>query len=216
MADGPTDAITLTQPWAILSVAPVVDLHMQRMVGQAHRPPALYSMRAGQPPKIHETRQYRLGNPLPRRMAIHAGQGAAGLRWTICQPRQLFTEQGRDVHASTFVEPYRTALEAVGYSFLDPWQMHYEEMRRLLHPTLKTLPLGRIVGVVTIANVIRTDSKMWAHAMDYALGNWESGRHAWTMLEPACLSQSIVARGYQSIWKLTAEQLAELCAQGVR
>lgn len=197
----PLDALTLTQPWATLSVARF--LSAEKI--PADRSPKL----VGCPPKVHETRGYRISN-LPRRIAIHAGKGDAQLRSGVVlslhdQPPVL-------------IETYASTLRDCGYSGSDPWGTRS-------HPkdnNLMRLPLGAIVGLVTITECSPTMASVNKLAegltdeLDIMLGNWGPGRFAWRMEDAWLLPEPIACRGFQSVWKVGTDLLPKIHAMGGR
>lgn len=191
-------ALTLTEPWSTLCLAPLKFNHPAQSPEEYD---LFVGINPGQPLKLHETRGYRLSGT-PRRIVIHAGQGAGGMRDATCD------------HFGRFTAPYARALEVTGYSSYDPWQLKYEELRRKNQPTLKSLALGCIIGLVTVTRMVSTGVGSPAHAIDRALGNWAPGRWAWQLTEPWMLEKPFHARGYQSVWKVMDHQAALIREQG--
>lgn len=207
MTLSPLDALTLTQPWATLSVA--------RFLGAekipADRSPKLVLC----PPKVHETRGYRISN-LPRRIAIHAGKGDAQLRSAL-----VLTHYTKP---SVLIEPYASTLRDCGYSGSDPWG-DVSRTQTVFAPKDQgrlRLPLGAIVGLVTITECSPTMASVNKLAegltdeLDIMLGNWGPGRFAWRMEDAWLLPEPIACRGFQSIWKVGTDLLPKIHAMGGR
>lgn len=165
------NALTLTQPWASLSV--------------------MCSPRLGHPFKEHETRAGTVHPPrvLPVQLAIHAGKN-------LPKGLEHIVEEG------WLVEPYREFVEALGFHARDPWRKE-----RGVSSAIE-LPLGAVVGVVTITHIYKTESirRAWYAGEfpdeDYVLGDYSDGRGAWKMENAIALTTPIVTRGYQGIWQL--------------
>lgn len=188
--------LTLTAPWSILCVAPVLDLAPLRVVALDR------DVVLGEPLKKHETRGYRLTGT-PRPLLIHTGKGDAGMR-------DVITKLGGGVRR--FVDPFASALRACGYSDLDPWQVHYEE--KVLSKEWgsgQVIKLGCVTGLVKVSHIISTTDAMFpssqfsqgpAHSADHALGNWGPRRFAWRMTEPWLAPRPFHVRGMQSVWQV--------------
>jgi hypothetical protein len=197
-------ALTLTQPWATLSVAPLL------VTARG----ADYCVASGRPPKRHETRGWKVGQAqLPLRIAIHAGKGDAGLRGG------LVDSCGR------FVDRYAWPLHACGYETIDPWARAkgkvVPDLLNAARPrgSVKPVPLGAIVGVVTVRAIVRTSD--WrsliideeTDLLDQRLGDWSPGRWAWRMENAIALEEPIPCRGYQQLWELPADVAAAVSLQ---
>lgn len=212
----PLSALTLTQPWATLSVVPI---DIARASNRAQFP-AIWDMAAarpqellGKPSKVHETRGYRLNLAAgPRRIAIHAGKGDASMRGWLTAPDPKGKKDCR-----VLAEPFRSVVRACWYSGSDPWgRIHAAE-----DIGMSLLPLGAIIGLVTVTRCVATMMQA-SHlalnatdALDMSLGNWEAGRWAWQMTDVTLLPEPVKCRGYQTVWSVPDDVRAAIADQGV-
>lgn len=74
------------------------------------------------------------------------------------------------------------------------------------------LPLGAFVGVVEVVACKPTYGGIHESGAEWALGDWSPGRFAWDCQNARRLERPIPARGYQRIWNITDEQLAQIIA----
>jgi hypothetical protein len=234
------DAITLTEPWAILMIARRLDI--------------------GIPPKRIESRNWPPNNPMDRgtaregvrgrRLGLHAGKGIdSKLRKAIS-------------NGVVFHRVYAQALIACGYSPLDPWDKRYAErleianrepdmiaMRALTGlkdppSTLKPIPLGQMIGIITLDRVLRGreveamerseqplfgveaegprnpwqfgDYQRPIDSLEIALGFYdetEERRYGWVTRDSVELPEPITTRGYQKLWRIPPDVLATMQAE---
>lgn len=197
MNDIPTlPALTLTAPWATFCV--------QKPLGST-------LLRNPLPFKRHETRSWPIKARLPLRLAIHQGKGAAGMR------DSLIVRDKEDPRYNTFRDPYYSLLKELHYSVIDPWMASPEGKNNL--------PLGAIVGVVTVTGCERTETILAAHFKqgsespftreDFELGNYQPERFAWAFEDAQALPVPIVTRGFQGIWTVPPAIVADMMLQGV-
>lgn len=77
-----------------------------------------------------------------------------------------------------------------------------------------SLPLGAIVGIGHLKEIITTEEWLKSYGPDsadfreveYHFGNYEPGRFAWLFDWQVELSEPVRCRGFQQIWELTPEQ----------
>jgi hypothetical protein len=147
----------------------------------------------GEPAKTWETRGFRPRHPLPIPVAIHATK-----TWNL------------DLQALTGRPPFHDALTRAGFYPGDA-----RPFRRLqdgrsapiatLPHGLRPLPLGAVIGVGTIVEVVRTeDAADWLdgdpwRAQEMALGNWSPGRYAWRLERATMLPEPIPLKGRQDV-----------------
>lgn len=193
-------AITLSQPWATLMIA---------------RP------ENGKPQKRIESRGWSpsvAGITVVSgvRLAMHSGKNIArAMRWSISD----------GIH---FREPYRSALEAVGYSPRDPWDRSYAmkvftDRTDTSYPRL--LPLGAVIGVIELSHIMRgTQVRAMLQRgdisqLEYDLGFYDEtheARYAWVTSDSWQLNHAIYTRGYQKLWQVPPEVQQAMGESGVR
>lgn len=182
-----TRALTLTQPWAMLCVAARLD--------------------TGRVAKQIESRSWRLtpetiGGGLT--VAIHAAVGInRHVRHAISRDTFRLKPQ------------YADPLVACGYSNLDPWHKKYaanvDTWNETTGGALKPLPLGAVVGVVTVMRCVPAHVVRGRHRMreisneEFALGHYDETdgrRFGWYLSNPRQLATPIPCKGAQQLWTL--------------
>lgn len=158
----------------------------------------------GEPPKRHETRHWAPRNSLPFCIAVHASK--------------KFDKENREPFTS---EPYRRILKRCGYYPGDP----REFVRRGIRPPggLKPVPLGAIVGLATVVEVVPTGIDTGfgmtgrftgADADDHALGSYGPNRYAWRCADAIPLPEPIAHTGRQdALYPLDRPTRDEIDAQ---
>lgn len=106
--------------------------------------------------------------------------------------------------AGFFWEPYASLVERIGYSPQDPWH-RWSGARS----PVGRVPLGVIVGVVTLYRVAAADDRA-RHICDtlpafraktaLELGDYSVGRFAWVFTAQHALDEPIPCKGRQGIW----------------
>ena len=69
-------------------------------------------------------------------------------------------------------------------------------------PALDNLPLGAVLGTVTILGCLAIDLELMDQLseQELAFGWYEPGRYAWLLAEPLLLADPIPAKGRQGLW----------------
>lgn len=138
------DALTLTQPWATLMIArrsdtgiPSKRIESRNWAPTAATALALYGNANGD--GAAEVRGRRLG--------LHAAKAI---------DKKI---RKRISNGLMFEPPYAAALVACGYSPYDPWmkdyQTHVDEAPLFRDVKMKPLPLGAMLGIITLDRVMR-------------------------------------------------------------
>lgn len=81
------------------------------------------------------------------------------------------------------------------------------------------LPLGAVVAVVELVDVVPTDHPTLQHTLtadEAAFGDYAEGRHAWLLRYPRRLVDPIPARGFQHLWNASDELAAAVRAEIAR
>lgn len=157
--------LSLWQPWATLMVT---------------KDPA----HGGRPSKGIETRGWRIQQPLPIRIAIHATKG-----WN------------RASAAALDRLPFARALERCGYYPHDPRPFH--RASRAFSPPrgLIPIPLGAIVGLATVTACVSTDELFRAGLGDdeAEFGDYGPGRFGFLTDDCLALKEPVPFTGQQSV-----------------
>jgi len=91
----------------------------------------------------------------------------------------------------------------------------------LFTPDWKTLPLGAIVGVATIVDVIKSEKWRSFFAVrsgwenEKAFGDYSDARYGWYFRDIKLLPEPIPCKGALGLWKVPAEIKAQIKAIGV-
>jgi hypothetical protein len=104
----------------------------------------------------------------------------------------------RDARELTTLSPYRQALARHGY------------------PDVAALPLGAVIAVAALDDVMRFDRKSLSEVRSRArtgelppheadFGDFSPGRYGWILKEVRPLSEPIPARGMLGLWELPRE-----------
>lgn len=166
-------ALSLTQPWASLCVAP--------------DPTAPW--RAVKP---IETRSWRVTQKhLPMRLAIHASLGITR------EMRLWITDRTRGSLRSHFVGWYGEALELAGLSRADPWHSTAPGDKIPLGAIIGSVTL---VGCVPSDEVADGWKRGAVTDLTYHLGDFSPGRWGWIFTRPVPLARPIPCRGKQGLW----------------
>lgn len=174
-------ALSLTQPWASLCVAPD-PLHGYLW-----------------PVKSLETRSWRVSEKLlPMRLAIHA---AAGIDRQL---RDAITVREHD-GMRRFREPYRHALERAHLDSLDPWWMAPTGL-----PLGAILGAVKLVRCIPTAECERMWRRGDMSDDLYQLGDFTPGRWAWVLEKPEPLVNPIRCRGHLGLWTVDPVHVCEL------
>lgn len=179
--------LSLWQPHATLCVTPDPTIAAQRA--------ALIPMA----PKKYETRHWAPRFPTPFDVVIHATK-----RW------------GPSERDTALLPAFRAALQRCGFLPTIAEQVahpNYEELRRRNAGGPQPLPLGALVGVVTVLKVLTTDDAIAMERLTAAeglhewvrrraadvvhFGDFTPGRFAWWLSAPRPLSAPIPFRGRQ-------------------
>jgi hypothetical protein len=168
-------ALTLTQPWSSLCVAPDPD----------------ETWRAVKP---IETRSWRLlQKHLPLRLAIHA---AAGITREV---RDLVSERSRTGPGRVFRGVYREALLRAGLPVVDPWSPTSSPG----HGSLALGAIVGAVTVVGCAPTDQIAAE-WRRGevsnLVFALGDFSPGRWAWVFTQPVIFERPLACKGAQGLW----------------
>lgn len=75
-----------------------------------------------------------------------------------------------------------------------------KECGRYDHFTLQMLPLGAVVAVVDLLDVLPTLTITGVTERENAFGNFAPGRFAWKLENVRMLAAPIYTRGYQGLW----------------
>lgn len=127
---------------------------------------------------------------LPMRVAVHAAKGIDPLL------RANITKILPGKRARIFTGPYAQGLLRAGLPPTDPWA----------HPTAPTVPLGAIIGCVTVVRIVPADvvTAMWKRGelsdLVYELGNFAAGRFGWVLRDPISFATPIACSGRQGLW----------------
>jgi NOL1/NOP2/fmu family ribosome biogenesis protein len=193
------NALTLSQPWATLMIAPCREPY-----GRAIDAPI------GQPIKRIESQSWHVkgGN---QRIGIHAAKSInAGVRRAVS-------------NGVVLREPYASALVSCGYSAFDPWHRNYD-VRVAEAGELKPLPRGALIGLATIGRIVPGNVVCQWHKrgaisdLEFALGHYdeaEGPRYGWGAIEATPIEPPIETRGYQQLWQIPPDierAIAELSA----
>lgn len=74
----------------------------------------------------------------------------------------------------------------------------------------RTLPLGRILGLVTLSGGVPVESlRDQLCAVELAAGNYDDGRFAWPLSSPQPLADPVPAKGKQGWWSIPADQIPQ-------
>ena len=68
------------------------------------------------------------------------------------------------------------------------------------YPSVEALPLGAVLGTVTVADCISTNKRITLTAQERAFGDFSPDRYAWTLEDPVRFPVPIEARGGQGVW----------------
>lgn len=150
----------------------------------------------GEPPKRHETRSWAPCIPLPFTVAIHATA-----KW------------GREaVDAVTYEPNFRRALNQCGF-FAAPSRPKAGILTS--HPGLRPLPVGAIIGIAHVVEVVRTESLAdGLPEYDRAFGDYSPGRFAWRLDAACMLDNPIPFKGrQQALYLIPPEIKAQIDAQ---
>jgi hypothetical protein len=161
----------------------------------------------GRPSKRIESRGWRMNgsSDATLRIALHAAKGVdAGVRRSISD-------------GTRFLEPYASALVASGYAPFDPWHKDYLvtviRFNERHDSLLKLLPLGAIIGLVTVESIVTGRSICNRHAhglisdLEFSLGYYDESSHrrwAWITRDPVQL-EPVACRGFQQLWPVPEE-----------
>lgn len=138
-------------------------------------------------PKENETRHWTPKLDLPYRVVVHAAKKFDG------ETRSAY-------HCSPFYE----ALERCGFHPGDPRPLlkRREVVETLGGQKLRPVPLGALVGMVTILEVVTAES--WrsensTNVDERAFGNYGDGRFAWRLVDPFMFPTPIPFQGRQDV-----------------
>jgi hypothetical protein len=108
--------------------------------------------------------------------------------------------------AGTFQPPFAELLDRIGYRNLDPWCGAFSDPEFAGYGGPKMLPLGAVVGVVTLEKVQPADQRaryftgtLFGH-IALQLGDYSARRYAWVFRDPRALVEPIPCKGHQGIW----------------
>jgi hypothetical protein len=187
----PLVAVTLTQPWATLMVAPDPQRDMN-------------------PPKAWETRTWypRVLAPL---VAIHAAKGIKA------EERRAIVSGGRFIepYASVLERCGFCPLDPWAPEYLQRIAYHSRETDRPLKP----LPLGCIVGAGRIKEVLNTEAAAMrigrerGAMTEIALGGYGPDRYAWLFVGVVPLREPVPCRGALQIWPVPDDVAERVRAQ---
>ncbi len=92
---------------------------------------------------------------------------------------------------------------------IDFCESNTEELRQAGIEDFTELPLGAVLGVVRLVEIIPTDGPQAARLTraEKAWGNWAPGRRAWRVVDPRPFARPIPARGVRA-------RADQACTQG--
>lgn len=89
-------------------------------------------------------------------------------------------------------EPFRTLLKGLGFT------------------ALEQIPLGRMLGVVTLKDVCRTEAGDIPYNLseqEYALGDYSCNRFAWQLINPRPFPKPFLYRGRQGLFDVPVSDI---------
>lgn len=112
------------------------------------------------------------------------------------------TTQGMDCYAGAEDGPESPRIEGL------------RQLRRL-GVDLHRLPLGMVVGVAVLAEVVpsQSDRRRAISALEESLGDWSSGRVAWRFDDARPLTEPVPVLGRQGLFTLDVQTTARVHAQ---
>ena len=95
--------------------------------------------------------------------------------------------------------------------------IHAGKEKRYIPPGTGRFPLGAIIAVARIEDVLATDSlRHEVSELELALGDWRPGRYAWRLGDVNMLREPIPFSGRQGLWNVPPATIQQIRATGLR
>ena len=136
---------------------------------------------------------------------------------TLYQPYATAIMLGyKKIETRSWLTHYRGRIAIHSAARIPPWVREFIEKERMQGRCLQELPLGAIVGFVTLTDVRMTEEVADEISdLEKRYGDYTTGRWAWMLSDITPLKRSIPTKGARMIWEWAGVEPCSICGDTV-